>query len=106
MFVLKKILGGVVLRPTPIPATAFPGSRFQTFSQTFSLAILLGNPAFKLVSGSTFPIFSSSQTFWFKNSSGQLILQKSLLWEIEWMFLWPETNFEHLRFCIRYCQWI
>jgi hypothetical protein len=67
MFVLKKILGGVVLQPTPIPATAFPGSRFQVFSQTFGLAILLGNPAFKqLVSGSSFPIFSSSQTFWFK----------------------------------------
>lgn len=107
MFVLKKILGGAVLQPTPIPATAFPGSRFQVFSQTFGLAIPLGNPAFKqLVSGSSFPIFSSSQTFWFKNSSGQLSLQKSLLGEIEWIFLWPETNFEHLRFCICYCQWI
>jgi hypothetical protein len=69
--VLKKILGGEVLQPTPIPATVFPGSRFQVFSETFGLAILLGNPTFKqLVSGSSFPIFSSSQTFWFKNSSG------------------------------------
>jgi hypothetical protein len=55
-------MGGGVLQqtptPTPTPATDFPVSTFQFFSQTFSLAILLGN----LPSNSLFqdPVFQFS----------------------------------------------